>query len=107
MIDRLLWIRINEDLRETTVKEKTTNLKNDILNDLLIGMVNKPFPICLFGFCLETVYSNLSAKQIRFHQHGYITRLTLLLTIASLWNVLAKLQTNLEYIKITAPIRKN
>ena len=28
-------------------------IKNAILNDLLIGMVNMPFLICLFVFCLK------------------------------------------------------
>ena len=39
-------------LRKTNTKEKA-NLKNGILNDLLILMVNKPFVIYLFGFCLK------------------------------------------------------
>ena len=41
------------ELRKAITKEKTNNLKNGILNDLFIGMVNKPLLICLFGFCLK------------------------------------------------------
>ena len=44
---------MNEELRNAITKEKANNLKNGVLNDLLIGMVNKPFLICLFGFCLK------------------------------------------------------
>ena len=39
--------------RKAITEEKTNNLKNGILNDLFIGIVNKPFLICLFGFCLK------------------------------------------------------
>ena len=41
------------ELRKAITKEKTNNLKNGVLNDLFIGMVNKPLLICLFGFCLK------------------------------------------------------
>ena len=44
---------MNEELRNAINREKANNLKNGVLNDLLIGMVNKPFLICLFGFCLK------------------------------------------------------
>ena len=46
---------MNEKLRKAVTKEKTDNLRDSILNDLLIGMVNKPFLICLFGFCIKDV----------------------------------------------------
>ena len=44
---------MNEELRKAITKEKANNLKNGILNDLFIGMVNKLLLICLFGFCLK------------------------------------------------------
>ena len=55
------------ELRKAITKEKTNNLKNGILNDLFIGMVNKPLLICVFGFCLkgpqvEIISSNSRAK---------------------------------------------
>ena len=41
------------ELRKSITEEKTNNLKNGILNDSFIGMVNKPFSIRLFRFCLK------------------------------------------------------
>ena len=43
------------ELREAITKEKTNNWKNGILNDLFIGMVNKPLLICVFSFCLKNL----------------------------------------------------
>ena len=41
------------ELRKAITKEKTNNLKNHILNELFIGMVNRSLLICLLGFCLK------------------------------------------------------
>ena len=54
------------ELRKAITKEKN-NLKNGVLNDLFIGMANKPLLIYLSDFCLkgpqvEIISSNARAK---------------------------------------------
>ena len=39
--DASLKIKINEELRKTTNKNKTISIKNDISNDFLSGMIDK------------------------------------------------------------------
>ena len=43
---------MNEELRKTTNKNKTINIKNDNLNDFLIGVVDKRL-IWMFGSFLQ------------------------------------------------------
>ena len=52
LLDAPLKIKINEELRKTTNKNKTISIKNDILNDFLSGMVVKRL-IWMFGSFLQ------------------------------------------------------
>ena len=51
---------MNEKLRKAITKEKSNKLKNGVSYDFY-GMINKPFLICLFGFCLKDLKLNLKA----------------------------------------------
>ena len=51
-------------MKKDNTRDKTNNLKNDLMNDLFIGMVNKPFLICLFGFCLKDLKIKLQAPAL-------------------------------------------